>query len=120
MWMASSPGHVTTGAVLARTFNSESLNTVHYKMNTIPPTKIGDFVMCFKRDGEIGRVWPREGDAEMAKLFAHAFQGLRLEIKIDACGSITDELSFQAGRDEPSIHDFHRQIDRSTAGGWSR
>ena len=53
-------GHVTTGVGPSpETFNSMSLNTVHYKMNTIPSTKIGDFVMCFKRDGEIGNVWTR-------------------------------------------------------------
>ena len=42
--------------VLVREFNSAGLNAVHYKMNSIPAAKIGDFVMGFKRDGEIGRV----------------------------------------------------------------
>ncbi len=82
-------------------------------MNTIPSTKIGDFVMCFKRDGEIGRVWPREGNAEMAQLFAHAFQWLRMEIKIDTYGSITHELSFQPGSNKPLIQYLHREIGAS-------
>jgi len=84
-------------------------------MNTISPAKIGDFVMGLKRDGEIGRVWPREGNAEMAQLFAHAFQWLRMEIKIDTYGSITHELSFQPGSNKPSIQYLHREIGSRTA-----
>ena len=69
--MATSWDELTTSArdhrrLLARTFRSANLNTVHYKMDTIPPAKIGHFVMRFKRDGEIDRVWFREGYMEMA------------------------------------------------------
>ena len=84
-------------------------------MNTIPPTKIGDFVMRLKRDGEIGRVGPREGDAEMAQLFAHSFQWLRMEIKMDTRGSIPHELSFQPGSDKPLIQYLHKEIGSRTA-----
>lgn len=101
--------------VIARVFNSAGLNAVHYKMNSIPAAKIGDFVMCFKCDGEIRRVWPRERYAEMADLFAHAFQWLRMEIKMDTCGSITDELSFQPGSDKALIQYLHRKIGSGTA-----
>ena len=76
-------------------------------MNTIPPAKIGDFVMCSECDGEIGRIWLSQGDAEVAEFFAHAFQWLRMEIKIDTCGSITHELSFQPGSDKPLIQYLH-------------
>ena len=79
-------------------------------MNTVPVPEIGDFIMGFKRDGEIGRVWPREDDAEMAKLLAHSFQWLRMEIKIDTCGGSTHELSFQPGSDKTLIQDLHREI----------
>ena len=84
-------------------------------MDTIPPTEIGNFVMGLERDGEIGRVGLCEGDAEMAQFFAHAFQWLRMEIKIDTRGSITHELSLQPGGDKPLIQYLHREIGSRTA-----
>lgn len=113
--MTSSFGAYDFRTGIARIFNSASLNTVHHKMNSIPPAKIGDLVMCLKRDGEIDWIWLGEGDAEMAQLFTHTLQWLRMEIKSDTRGRITHDLSFQPGSDKPLIQYLHREIGSRAA-----